>query len=117
MRLTITTGDSRIYVDGESYDGFDLSWIPTYNDIEVHAIQWYDDHGEIELKSSDPNIKITELGIFEQAIEHWNIKRQEIIDEQARIDEEKRTMEETMLLEAENFTVDDADIEKLLSQL
>ena len=111
MRLTITTGDSRIYVDGESYDGFDLSWIPTYDGIEVHAVQWKDDHGEIELKSSDPNIQITELGIFEQAIPQWQeTKSKKLLEEQERLEKERQA-------EELGFSINDIDIEELLSQL
>ena len=111
MRLTITTGDSRIYVDGESYDGFDLSWIPTYDGIEVHAVQWKDDHGEIELKSSDSNIQITELGVFQRAISQFNEKKtQEFNKEQERLKKERE-------LQELGFSSNDIDIEELLSQL
>ena len=110
-KLTIITADSSIYVDGEFYDGFDLSWIPEYNGIEVHAVQWQEDHGEIELKSSDPNIQITELGIFEQAISQWQERKiQKFNEEQERLEEEKKSNEL-------GFSVDDAEIEELLSQL
>lgn len=74
MRLIIIPIDTLISIDGENITGCDLSWIPEFvGDItgvpqKVHALQWYDDHGEIELVTNDSNIKITELGIFEQAI-------------------------------------------------
>ena len=74
MRLVIVPIDTRISIDGESITECDVSWLPEFvGDItgvpqKVHALQWYDDHGEIELRSNDTNIKITELGIFEQAI-------------------------------------------------
>ena len=116
-RLTITTGDSTVYIDDESYSGIDLSWMPTYNDVKVHAVQWYDGRGEIELRSSDPNIIITELGIFEQVIDLWKIKKQEFIDEQLRIEKERKEMEEYMSMSSENINIDDIDIEQLLSQL
>lgn len=74
MRLTIISVDTTISIDGESIAGCDVSWVPEFvGDItgvsqKVHAVQWYDDHGEIELVTRDNNILIAELGIFEQAI-------------------------------------------------
>jgi hypothetical protein len=79
MRITIIPSEDKISINGELIEGCDLSWIPEFvGDItgvpqKVHAVQWYDDHGEIELVTRDNNIPITELGIFEQAI----IKHQE----------------------------------------
>jgi hypothetical protein len=74
MRLTIIPADKKISIDGECIEGCDVSWIPKFiGDVtgvpqKVHAVQWYDNHGEIELVSKDNNIVITELGIFKQAI-------------------------------------------------
>ena len=74
MRLIIVPGDTMISIDGEPIQGCDVSWIPEFvGDItgvsqKVHAVQWYDDHGEIELVTRDNSIVITELGVFEQAI-------------------------------------------------
>jgi hypothetical protein len=79
MRITIIPSEDKISINGESIVGCDVSWIPEFvGDItgvpqKVHAVQWYDDHGEIELVSKDNNIVITELGVFGQAI----IKHQE----------------------------------------
>jgi hypothetical protein len=74
MRLVIIPEDTMISIDGEPIEGCDVSWVPEFvGDItgvsqKVHAVQWYDDHGEIELVTRDSNIEITELGVFEQAI-------------------------------------------------
>jgi hypothetical protein len=74
MRLIIIPEDTMISIDGEPIEGCDVSWVPEFvGDItgvsqKVHAVQWYDDHGEIELVTRDSNIEITELGVFEQAI-------------------------------------------------
>jgi hypothetical protein len=79
MRLIIIPSDEKISINGEPIVGCDVSWIPEFvGDItgvpqKVHAVQWCDDHGEIELVTRDNNIVITELGVFEQAI----IKHQE----------------------------------------
>ena len=74
MRLIIIPEDTMISIDGEPITGCDMSWVPEFvGDItgvsqKVHAVQWYDDHGEIELVTRDSNIEITELGVFEQAV-------------------------------------------------
>jgi hypothetical protein len=51
MRLTIVPVDGAVYVDGVSYSGLDLSFIPA----DVHALQWYDTYGEVEFKRSFVN--------------------------------------------------------------
>jgi hypothetical protein len=74
MRLTIIPSEDKISINGEPIVGCDVSWIPEFvGDItgvsqKVHAVQWYDDRGEIELVTRDNSIVITELGVFEQAI-------------------------------------------------
>jgi hypothetical protein len=74
MRLTIIPSEDKISINGEPIVGCDVSWIPEFvGDItgvsqKVHAVQWNDDHGEIELVTRDNSIVITELGVFEQAI-------------------------------------------------
>jgi len=92
MRMTIIPVDSRVSIDGYSIDGLDLSWIPE----NIHAVQWYDTYGEVELVTTEPNIVITELGIYEQAIPLWEAKKIELDQleserlEQDRIFEEER---------------------------
>ena len=48
MRVTIIPKDGRVVVDGEGYGDIDLSSI----DPIVHAIQWYDTEGEVEIKDA-----------------------------------------------------------------
>jgi hypothetical protein len=90
--MTIIPVDSRVSIDGYSIDGLDLSWIPE----NIHAVQWYDTYGEFELVTTEPNIVITELGIYEQAIPLWEAKKIELDQleserlEQDRIFEEER---------------------------
>jgi hypothetical protein len=48
MRLTIIPVDGAVYVNGVSYTGLDLSFVPA----DVHALQWYDTYGELEFKRS-----------------------------------------------------------------
>lgn len=76
MRLTVVPIDGVVCKDGECLHDIDLSWVSE----EVHAVQWYEDHGHVELKTPDPNIDITELGIYQQASDLWDAKKQEFID-------------------------------------
>jgi hypothetical protein len=48
MQLTIIPVDGAVYVDGVSFVGLDLSFVPT----DIHALQWYDSYGEVEFKRS-----------------------------------------------------------------
>ncbi len=73
-RLIVIPVDGTIAIDGYSLIKIDqqyLTWIPE----EVHAFSWYADRneGEIEFKchpydKKKPNERVTELGIFVQAI-------------------------------------------------
>ena len=72
MRLTIITADKFVAIDGVGFGGLDLSFI----DASVHAVQWYETHGEIEVK--DPatgrmvaNEVITSIEAFQPAIAAW----------------------------------------------
>ncbi len=90
MRMTIIPVDSIIIIDGFPTPNVDLSWIPE----NVHAVQWYDTYGEVELVTSDPNIDITELGIYEQAIPLWESKKLELEELERERLEQERLMEE-----------------------
>lgn len=72
MRLTIIPVDGTVRVDGVGFGGLDLSFM----DASVHAVQWYETHGEIEVK--DPatgrmiaNEVITSIDAFQPAIDVW----------------------------------------------
>ena len=72
MRVTIIPIDGSVAIDGVGFGGLDLSFI----DASVHAVQWYDTHGEIEVK--DPatgrmvsNEVITSIDAFQPAIDVW----------------------------------------------
>lgn len=93
MRLTIIKDDKAVYINGEAYDGLDLSWIPTFDGKEVHAVQWYDDRGHIEFTDNSENMEIDSLGVFERAVPLWEARKQEIFEyeqEQLRLIEEAR---------------------------
>ena len=72
MRVTIIPIDGSVSVDGKGFGGLDLSFM----DASVHAVQWYETHGEIERK--DPitgrmvaNEVITSIDAFQPAIDVW----------------------------------------------
>ena len=72
MRVTIIPVDGFVSVDGVGFGGFDLSFI----DTSVHAVQWYETHGEIERK--DPitgrmvaNEVITSIEAYQPALDAW----------------------------------------------
>lgn len=109
MRISILPSDRAIYIDGVCYLDIDMSWMPKMNGIEIHAVQWYGDHGEIELVNNDPNIKISELGVFEKAIELWKEKQQE----QLKIEEE--IQKENLRIEEENLAIQREHQEQIIN--
>lgn len=79
MRVTILPDDKSVSVNGEWYADLDLSFL----DSTIHAVQWYDTHGEIERK--DPvtkrmtsNEEITSFDEFQPAIAAWQAKKDEV---------------------------------------
>jgi len=88
MRLTIIPVDGYVSVDGKGFWGINLSFV----DASVHAVQWYETHGEIERK--DPitgrmvaNEVITSIGSFQPVLDAWQAAK---------------TAEETALIAAAN---------------
>jgi len=86
MRITIIPDDTFVSIDEDGLFGVDLSWIPKFTGesgvpTDVHALQWYDTYGEVELKSRDNNIKINELGVFEQVILKFEERKSQILKE------------------------------------
>jgi len=61
MRVTVIPEDKWIRKDEVS------ERLPewNFNDPDIHAIQWYDDHGEIEWKNPQRNEVITEDSILQ----------------------------------------------------
>ena len=118
MRITIIPSENKISIDGESLEGCDVvSWIPEFvGDItgvsqKVHAVQWYDDHGEIELVTRDNNIPITELGIFEKAITIHAEKKLAIEAEAEAEAKAKFDQDQSLIFDL------DFDIDALLAEL
>jgi hypothetical protein len=75
MRLTIIKSDGTVIVDGHAIIGMDLSFLPK----NVHAVQWYDTYGEVEIKNEYgkvvENIAITSIEPYQQAIDLWQITK------------------------------------------
>jgi len=94
MRLIIIPVDKFISIDDVGIHGADMSWIPEFTgesgiSTSVHAVQWYGDHGEIELNSRDNNLVITELGVLEEVITKYEERKLEIVEiaEQKRLEQ------------------------------
>ncbi len=91
MRLIIIPVDKFISLDDVGVHGVDMTWIPEFVgesgiSTSVRAVQWYGDHGEIELNSRDNNLVITELGVLEEAITKYEERKLEIA-EQIRLEQ------------------------------
>jgi len=72
MRMLILADDKRVVVGEEGYDGLNLSFL----DPTIHAVQWYDTHGEVEHKNPatgkmTANREIQNIDEFQQAITVW----------------------------------------------
>lgn len=85
MRVTIIPSDGFVSIDGYGFSGLNLLSI----DPTVHAVQWYDTYGEIEVK--DPvtgrmvaNTEINSIEEFQTAIDIWNARKEEIIAAEAQ---------------------------------
>ena len=71
MRITVVPLDGRVSIDGVGYDGMDLSSL----DSSVHAVQWYDTEGDVEIKDARGRIvenrEITSFDDFAFVIPLW----------------------------------------------
>lgn len=102
MRLIIIREDKFVSIDGKGIHGVDMTWIPEFIgesgiSTSVHAVQWYDDHGEIELECRDDNIVITELGVFAEAIPKYEEREEEIRLEEIRLKQERLELEQNLV--------------------
>ena len=71
MRLTVVPSDKIIIKDGKEYKVTDLSYL----DSNIHAIQWYDDKGEIEYVDGTPNLEITDIAPYNQCVTDWEAEK------------------------------------------
>jgi|LauGreDrversion4_2_1035121.scaffolds.fasta_scaffold1291711_2 hypothetical protein len=83
-RLTIIPVDGFCSVEGDGYIGIDMVSVPA----DVHAIQWYGTHGEVEIK--DPltgklvrNEFITDLSAYQSVIASYWATRNAVEESQA----------------------------------
>lgn len=71
MRVAIIPVDGFVSVDGEGYSGLDLSFMGS----AVHALQWYDTEGEIELRDGRGRIvgnqPIDSIAPYQAALDAW----------------------------------------------
>jgi hypothetical protein len=71
MRVTVIPSDGLVSIDGEGFSGIDLSSLAS----SIHAIQWYDTEGEVEIKDVRgrmvENREITSFDEFAFVISLW----------------------------------------------
>lgn len=71
MKITIIPQDGTVSINGASYSGLNLSAI----DPSIHAVQWFDTDGELEIKDARGRIvenrTITSFADFEFVIPLW----------------------------------------------
>lgn len=91
MRLTVIYDDHFISVDGYGIHFAD-NW--PFDEENIHAIQWYNDHGELEYKNTDPNYEFTDYITIEKYISHFNTEKDRILEEQRKKEEEERKRQE-----------------------
>jgi hypothetical protein len=77
MRVTIIPVDGYVSVDGKGFTKLDLSFISA----DVHAIQWFDTEGEVEIKDSKGRIThnqpIDSIAPYQAAIDAWQVATDE----------------------------------------
>jgi hypothetical protein len=91
MIVTIIPADGFVSIDGVGYNDIDLSSVPS----NIHALQWYGDEGEIEIKDErgriTQNVVITSLDeYFKDVYEKWekaHIQSQNLLSDAVVSDE------------------------------
>lgn len=94
MRATIVPSDGFCSVDGVGFNGVDMTTVVP----DVHAVQWYGTHGEVEIQ--DPltgkmlsNDEITSLDAFDAVFDSYWAIRNAAEAEQAEAEAEQQVME------------------------
>ena len=72
MRLTIIPSDKVVIVDGIALHG--LNFILK----NIRAIQWYEDHGEVEYLDGSPNKVINNISSYQSIIDIYNTKKAQL---------------------------------------
>ena len=80
MRVIIVPSDGMVSIDGKEYTDIDLAFIPN----NVHAVQWYDTFGEVEICDQYGRIlenqPITSLDDYQLALDRWEQRRIEMLN-------------------------------------
>lgn len=80
MRITIVPEDRTVIVDGIRHT-VDCSSI----DSSIHAVQWYEDYGDVEFKIIDgafsPNQQINTMDDYQKVLDLWNVENRKPIPE------------------------------------
>ena len=101
MRLTVVPSDKIIIKDGKEYKVTDLSYL----DSNIHAIQWYDDKGEIEYVDGTSNLEITDITPYNQCVTDWEAAKTKETEANVVSDEEYekwfREIRNTLLLDSD----------------
>jgi hypothetical protein len=87
MKVTVIYDDYFISVDGKGMN-FPNNW--PFEENHIHAIQWYDNAGELELRTKEPNIDLTDQSEVQKYIDFFSIEYSKWQAEQDRIAEEER---------------------------
>jgi hypothetical protein len=97
MRLTVIYDDKFIKIDGKGMFFAD-NW--PFEETDIHAVQWYDDHGELEYKTAIPNKELTKKSQIKKYLDFFNEEYAKWEAEQTKIEEEEKqrliTWEEAM---------------------
>lgn len=87
MRVKVIYDDKFISVDGKGMF-FAENW--PFDETDIHAIQWYDDHGELEYKSREPNKELKSMKdilkyvkFYQEEYDKW-LEKQRLLEEQER---------------------------------
>jgi hypothetical protein len=83
MRLTIVVDDKNVGVDGVFYN---VSNFPQIEET-IHAVQWYDNYGEVEYKTrfesgalvKPANLLITDVTPYQAFVDIWNVLHEEAL--------------------------------------
>jgi hypothetical protein len=94
MRATIIPSDQFCSVDGVGFNGVDMTSVAP----EVHAVQWYGSHGEVEIQDTVTgrmvsNDEITSLDAFDAVFDSYWAIRNEVEAEQAEAEAEQQIIE------------------------
>jgi hypothetical protein len=90
MRVVIIPSDTFCSVDGVGFHGVEMSSVSA----DVHAVQWYGTHGEVEIQNPQTgrmvrNDEINSLAEYSAVFDsYWEIRSSEEAAQQAIIDEQ-----------------------------